>query len=139
MSKVLTAQLVKIVVPAGKATPTPPVGPALGARGVKAMDFCKEFNAKTSEYIQSIPIPTLIKISPDRTFTFQIRTPPVSYLIKKTLNGDINNEKKQITLKHIYEIAKIKSLDQDLNSLGLKRISKSIIGTAKSLGVEVVP
>ncbi|WWC64383.1 mitochondrial 54S ribosomal protein uL11m [Kwoniella dejecticola CBS 10117] len=146
MSKAVSAQLVKIVVPAGKATPTPPVGPALGARGVKAMDFCKEFNARTAQYTQSVPIPTLITISPDRTFTFQTRTPPVSWLIKKTLDldkgsGESMNKPtgKKLTLKHVYEIAKIKSTDEDLGAVGLERISRSIVGTAKSLGVEVVP
>ncbi|WWC91530.1 ribosomal protein L11 [Kwoniella dendrophila CBS 6074] len=144
MSKVIKSQLVKIVVPAGKATPTPPVGPALGARGVKAMDFCKEFNAKTATYQQSIPIPTLITISPDRTFTFSTRTPPVSWLIKKTLSidkgsGGTGELSQKLSLKHIYEIAKIKSLDDNLKSLGLEKISRSIIGTARSLGVQVVP
>ncbi|WVW85949.1 ribosomal protein L11 [Kwoniella bestiolae CBS 10118] len=141
-----SAQLVKIVVGAGKATPTPPVGPALGARGVKAMDFCKEFNARTATYTQSIPIPTLITISPDRTFTFSTRTPPVSYLIKKTLglekgSGEAMGKPTgtKLSLKHVYEIAKIKAGDEDLGALGLERIARGIVGTARSLGVEVVP
>ncbi|WVQ67202.1 ribosomal protein L11 [Kwoniella botswanensis] len=146
MSKVATAQLVKIVVPAGLAKPTPPVGPALGARGVKAMDFCKEFNARTANYVQSIPIPTLITISPDRTFTFTTRTPPVSYLIKKTLglekgSGEAMGKPtgSKLSLKHVYEIAKVKALDEDLAAVGLERIAKGVLGTARSLGVEVVP
>ncbi|WWD19470.1 ribosomal protein L11 [Kwoniella shandongensis] len=146
MSKPLTAQLVKIVVPAGKATPTPPVGPALGARGVKAMDFCKEFNARTSHFQTSLPIPTLITISPDRTFTFATRTPPVSYLLKKTAGLDkgsgeaMGKKMGSVTLKHVYEIAKIKcENDEELKSVGVERVARGVIGTAKSLGLEVVP
>ncbi|KAK8853060.1 ribosomal protein L11 [Kwoniella newhampshirensis] len=146
MSKPLTAQLVKIIVPAGKATPTPPVGPALGARGVKAMDFCKEFNARTSHFLPTLPIPTLITISPDRTFTFQTRTPPVSYLLKKTAGLDkgsgegMGKKMGSVTLKHVYEIAKIKcENDEGLKGVGVERVARGVVGTAKSLGLEVVP
>ncbi|WVR07814.1 ribosomal protein L11 [Kwoniella sp. DSM 27419] len=145
MSKAVTSQLVKIVVPAGKAAPTPPVGPALGARGVKAMDFCKEFNARTAHYQTSLPIPTMITINPDRTFSFTTRTPPVSYLLKKTTgvtqgSGEaMGKTVGQVSLKHIYEIAKVKCLDEDLNALGLEKVARGVLGTAKTLGLEVVP
>ncbi|WRT70401.1 ribosomal protein L11 [Kwoniella shivajii] len=146
MSKAVTSQLVKIVVPAGKATPTPPVGPALGARGVKAMDFCKEFNARTATFTPLLPIPTLITINPDRTFSFQTRTPPVSWLIKKTLglnkgSGEAMTKSTgtKLSLKHVYEIAKVKCQDEDLKGLGEERIARGVLGTARSLGVEVVP
>ncbi|WVO12796.1 ribosomal protein L11 [Cryptococcus depauperatus] len=145
MSRSAAAQVVKIVVPAGKATPTPPVGPALGARGVKAMDFCKEFNAKTAHYQLSLPIPTLITINPDRTFSFETRTPPVSYLLKKTTSLNkgsgqgITKVMGLVSLKHVYEIAKIKCMDEDLKAVGLERMAKGVIGTARSLGLQVVP
>ncbi|ADV20498.1 ribosomal protein L11 [Cryptococcus gattii Ru294] len=145
MSKAVAAQIVKIIVPAGKAAPTPPVGPALGARGVKAMDFCKEFNAKTAHYQTSLPIPTMITINPDRTFSFATRTPPVSYLLKKTTGIDKGSgqgmkvKTGQVSLKHVYEIAKIKCMDEDLKAAGLERVARGIVGTAKSLGLEVVP
>ncbi|ODO11548.1 ribosomal protein L11 [Cryptococcus amylolentus CBS 6273] len=144
MSKTIAAQVVKIVVPAGKAAPTPPVGPALGARGVKAMDFCKEFNARTAEFHTSLPIPTMITINPDRTFSFATRTPSVSYLLKKTTGlekGSGEGMKKvvgTVSVKHIYEIAKIKCMDEDLKTVGLEKVARGIVGTAKSLGLQVV-
>ncbi|RSH91660.1 hypothetical protein EHS25_009029 [Saitozyma podzolica] len=115
MSKAPVAQLVKIVVPAGKATPSPPVGPALGARGVKAMDFCKEFNARTAHLTPSTPTPTQITINPDRTFSFTFRTPPVSYLLKAAASIDKGSGSPgtskvgTVSLKHVYEIARIKA------------------------------
>ncbi|ORY28139.1 60s ribosomal protein l19, mitochondrial precursor [Naematelia encephala] len=139
-------QFVKLTVPAGKATPSPPVGPAMGARGVKAIDFCKEFNARTADYIPETPIPCLVKISPDRTFTFETRTPPVSYLLKKAAKIEKGNGLSRasptagrISLKHIYEVAKIKCLDPDLEVVGLEKVAKSVLGSAKTLGLEVVP
>ncbi|WVF73136.1 ribosomal protein L11 [Kwoniella sp. CBS 6097] len=145
MSKAVTSQLVKIVVPAGKATPTPPVGPALGARGVKAMDFCKEFNARTAHLQVSLPTPTLITINPDRTFSFTTRTPPTSYLLKKVSGIDkgsgeaMGKNVGKVSLKHVYEIAKIKCRDDDLGALGEERVARGVLGTARSLGLEVVP
>ncbi|WVQ77996.1 ribosomal protein L11 [Cryptococcus sp. DSM 104549] len=145
MSKAAVSQIVKIIVPAGKATPTPPVGPALGARGVKAMDFCKEFNAKTAHYQLSLPIPTLITINPDRTFSFETRSPPVSYLLKKTANIDKGSGEGRgkitgtVSLKHVYEIAKIKCQDPDMKAQGLRNVAAAVVGTATSLGLRVVP
>ena len=75
--------LVKLVVEAGKAAPAPPVGPALGSKGVKAIDFCKEFNARTAIYNQGMPIPVIIQVKPDRTFTFEMKSPPTSWLLMK--------------------------------------------------------
>ena len=75
--------LVKLVVEAGKAAPAPPVGPALGSKGVKAIDFCKEFNARTAIYNQGVPIPVIIQVKPDRTFTFEMKSPPTSWLLMK--------------------------------------------------------
>ncbi|KAK4684655.1 large subunit ribosomal protein L11, partial [Tremellales sp. Uapishka_1] len=146
MSKAPVAQIVKLVVPAGKATPSPPVGPALGARGVKAMDFCKEFNAKTAHLQPSVPTPTLITINPDRTFSFTFRTPPVSHLLKTAAgitkgSGTPGNGAKSgtVTLKHIYEIAKIKCRDEALGDVGEEKVAKGVIASARSLGLEIVP
>lgn len=138
-------QIVRLLIPAGKAAPTPPVGPALGARGVKSMDFCKEFNAKTAHIEPGVPTPTLIRVQPDRTFTFVTKTPPVSYFLKKTTGIEKGTGRPghdiigTITLKHVYEIAKIKSTDEHMKSLPLESIARMIVGSARSLGIQVVP
>ncbi|GLB33622.1 putative ribosomal protein L11/L12 [Lyophyllum shimeji] len=101
------AQVVRLLIPAGKAAPTPPVGPALGARGVKSMDFCKEFNAKTAHLEQGVPTPTLITVQPDRSFTFITKTPPASYFLKKAAGIEKGTGKPgheitgTISLKHV--------------------------------------
>lgn len=138
-------QIVRLLIPAGKAAPTPPVGPALGARGVKSMDFCKEFNARTAHIEPGVPTPTLIRVQPDRTFTFVTKTPPVSYFLKKTTGIEKGTGRPghdiigTITLKHVYEIAKIKSADEHMKSLPLESIARMIVGSARSLGIQVVP
>ncbi|KAF4602238.1 hypothetical protein EYR40_005443 [Pleurotus pulmonarius] len=139
------AQVVRILIGAGKAAPTPPVGPALGARGVKSMDFCKEFNARTAHIEPGVPTPTLITVQPDRTFTFVTKTPPASYFIKKAAGIDKGPGRPgheitgTISLKHVYEIAKIKSTDEHVKHLSLEAIARTIVGSARSLGVQVVP
>ncbi|RVX70684.1 hypothetical protein B0A52_05334 [Exophiala mesophila] len=144
-------QIVKLIVGAGNASPSPPVGPALGAKGVKSMDFCKEFNARTAHITPGIPIPARVIVRPDRSFTFDIRTPNTSWLLLqaagvKEIKGKIKGAKKpgtetvgQVSLKHIYEIAKIKQSEMRLSSLSLEGLCKSVIAQAKSVGVEVVP
>ncbi|KAG8624037.1 hypothetical protein KVT40_009013 [Elsinoe batatas] len=220
-------QLVKLLVGAGQASPSPPVGPALGSKGVKSMDFCKEFNARTSHYIPGTPIPALVTVRPDRSFTFQIRTPPTSTLlmsaagvapVKNKLRGAGNTAGPRslgaavaaqvasasksspspcpsssssgagaagsasgdgteaagglvaadgrgaygvdktgkasgkelmgnaklgtvgtVSLKHVYEIARIKSEETRLKGLGLEKIARSVVGQAGSMGVLVVP
>ncbi|KAG2152037.1 ribosomal protein L11, RNA binding domain-containing protein [Suillus cothurnatus] len=147
MSKALKAkdQLVRILIPAGKAAPTPPVGPALGARGVKSMDFCKQFNARTAHIEPGVPTPTLITVEPDRTFSFITKTPPTTYLLKKTAGIEKGTGRPghevtgTISLKHVYEVAKIKAKDTHLKHLKLESIASTVIGTAKSLGLQVVP
>ncbi|CAK5275745.1 unnamed protein product [Mycena citricolor] len=139
------AQLVRLLIPAGKAAPTPPVGPALGARGVKSMDFCKEFNAKTAHVEPGVPIPTMITVQPDRTFTFVTKSPPSSYFLKKAAGitkgaGKPGQETTgTISLKHVYEIAKIKALDEHMQHIPLESVARMIVGSARSLGVQVVP
>jgi len=134
----------RILIPAGKAAPTPPVGPALGARGVKSMDFCKEFNARTSHVEPGVPTPTLITVQPDRSFTFITKTPPTSYFLKKAAGIEKGTGRPgheiigTISVKHVYEIAKIKQTDEHLKHLKLESIARSVIGTARTLGVQVV-
>lgn len=135
----------RIVVDAGKAAPTPPVGPALGARGVKSMDFCKEFNARTAHFQPGVPLPTFITVQPDRTFTFITKAPVTSYLLKKAAGIEKGAAKPghevtgTISLKHVYEIAKIKATDDTMKHLRLEAIASTIIGSAKTLGLQVVP
>ncbi len=142
MAKKVTGQ-VKLQIPAGKATPAPPVGTALGPQGVNIMDFCKAYNAKTSGKDQEgLIIPVVITIYSDRSFTFITKTPPVPVLIKRAVNiakGSAEPHKTkvgEITLKQVEEIAKIKL--PDLNTVSLEAAMNSVKGTARSMGVNVV-
>ena len=141
----LVVSFKRLLVPAGKAAPTPPVGPALGAKGVKSMDFCKEFNAKTAHIEPGLPVPTLITINPDRTFTFITKTPPTAHFLKKAAGIEKGTGKPghsvagTISVKHVYEIAKIKQTDEHMRHLPLESIARTIVGTSKTLGIEVVP
>lgn len=147
MSKAVATKdvLVKLIVPAGGATPSPPIGPALGARGVKSIDFCKEFNARTSAYAQGVPLPVAITIRPNRTFTFDIKTPSTAYLLMKAAGIEKGSSEPgktlsgKLSLKHVWEIARIKQQDERLKGLELESICKSVVGTAKTLGLEVLP
>ena len=142
MAKKVTGS-VKLQIPAGKATPAPPVGTALGPQGVNIMDFCKAFNAKTSaKDKEGLIIPVVITIYSDRTFTFITKTPPVPVLIKRAVNlakgsGEPNKTKVgKITEQQVEEIAKIKM--PDLNCFTLESAKRSVKGTARSMGVDVV-
>ncbi|RUP51115.1 50S ribosomal protein L11 [Jimgerdemannia flammicorona] len=136
--------ILKILVPAGKATPSPPVGPALGQRGVKSIDFCKQFNERTKDILVETPIPTVITIKPDRTFTFVIKSPPTTYLLKNAAGIQKGASKPgtevggKVSLKHVFEIAKVKQNDENLKHLELKTIAGSIVGVARSVGIQVV-
>ncbi|KZO93264.1 mitochondrial 54S ribosomal protein YmL19 [Calocera viscosa TUFC12733] len=143
-TKAAKASFVRLLVPAGKAAPTPPVGPALGARGVKSMDFCKEFNARTSHIEVGVPIPTQINVNADRTFSFQIKSPPTAFFLKRIVGIEKGNGKHDqtigtISLKHIYEIAKIKAMDEHMSNIPLESIAKTVIATAKNNAVAVIP
>ncbi|KAH7370362.1 putative mitochondrial ribosomal protein L11 [Rhexocercosporidium sp. MPI-PUGE-AT-0058] len=148
-AKQATDQIVKLIVGAGQATPSPPVGPALGSKGVKSIDFCKEFNARTAHMTPGIPIPARVTVRPDRSFHFEIRTPTTSYLLLKAGNVELKKGKLKgksgneivgsISLKHVYEIAKIKQSELRLSGLSLEGLCKSVISSAKSVGVEVKP
>lgn len=139
MAKKVTG-MIKLQLPAGKATPAPPVGPALGQHGVNIMAFTKEFNAKTSNQPGMI-IPVVITVYQDRSFSFILKTPPAAVLIKKAIgmeSGSAEPNKKKIaklTQDQVREIAEMKMAD--LNAATLENAMKMIIGTAKSMGVEV--
>ncbi|KAF2195476.1 ribosomal protein L11 [Zopfia rhizophila CBS 207.26] len=168
-------QIVKLIVGAGQASPSPPVGPALGSKGVKSMDFCKEFNARTAHYTPGTPVPARITVRPDRTFTFSLRTPPTSTLLLSAAGvlptkskirgagnvpGPLNNHEGQkgrtstssptagnavkgtvgtVSLKHVYEIARIKRGETRLSGLSLEGLCRSVVAQAASVGVVVVP
>jgi large subunit ribosomal protein L11 len=142
MAKKVVGQ-VKLQIPAGKATPAPPVGTALGPQGVNIMEFCKAFNAKTSAKDQEgLIIPVVITIYSDRSFTFITKTPPVPVLIKRAVNlakGSAQPNKNkvgQISMQQVEEIAKIKM--PDLNCFSLEAAMECVKGTAVSMGVDVV-
>ncbi|MBM3788401.1 MAG: 50S ribosomal protein L11 [Acidobacteria bacterium] len=142
MAKKVTGQ-VKLQIPAGKATPAPPVGTALGPQGVNIMEFCKQFNAKTSgKDNEGLIIPVVITIFSDRSFTFITKTPPVAILIKKAIKlekgSPTPNKQKvgKITEKQIEEIAKLKM--PDLNSFTLESAIAQVKGACVSMGVDVI-
>lgn len=132
---------VKMQIPAGAATPAPPVGSALGPQGVNAMDFCKQFNARTA-HLKGQTVPVVVTVYVDRTFDFITKTPPVTELIKKKINlgkgSSRPHEQKvgKITWKDIEEIARIKL--PDLNANDIEQAKKIIAGSARSMGVEVI-
>jgi large subunit ribosomal protein L11 len=134
---------VKLQIEAGKATPAPPVGPALGQAQVNIMEFCKQFNARTqNKEMAGLIIPVVITVYADRSFTFVTKTPPASILLKKAAgidkgSGTPNKEKKgKVTEKQVREIATQKM--PDLNAASVESAIKSIKGTARSMGIEVV-
>lgn len=140
MAKKIVGQI-KLQIPAGKATPAPPVGPALGQHGVNIMAFCKEFNAKTADKAGYI-IPVVISVYQDRSFTFITKTPPAAVLIKKACgiesgSGEPNKKKvAKITKDKLREIAEVKL--PDLNATDVEAAMSMIAGTARSMGVEVI-
>lgn len=133
---------IKLQIPSGKANPSPPVGPALGQRGLNIMEFCKAFNAQTQNMEPGIPIPVVITAYGDRTFSFVTKTPPVSYFLKKaagltkgsTTPGTATIGK--VTMEQVREIAKTKM--QDLNANDIEGASQMIVGSARSMGIEIV-
>ncbi len=133
---------INLTIPAGAANPSPPVGPALGQHGVNIMEFCKAFNAKTEELGKGVPIPVVITVYEDRTFTFITKKPPASHFIKqaaKVKKGSSNPSKDivaQISMKQVREIAEQKM--QDLNAHDIDNAARIIAGSARSMGIEVV-
>jgi large subunit ribosomal protein L11 len=133
---------IKIQIPAGKANPAPPVGTALGPRGLNIIEFCKAFNAATQNHKPGVPTPVLITAYADRSFTFILKTPPASYLIReaaKLEKGSSEAGKKtvgQVTAAQVTEIAKVKM--QDMNAYDVNAAYQMIKGTAVSMGIEVI-
>jgi large subunit ribosomal protein L11 len=140
MAKKLAGTL-KLQVPAGQANPSPPVGPALGQRGINIMEFCKAFNARTQEMEPGAPCPTIITYYQDKSFTMDIRTPPASYFLKKAakLKSGATVPGKQtagtVTVAQVREIAEAKM--KDLSANDLDQAMKIILGSARSMGIEV--
>ncbi len=142
MAKKVTGTI-KLQVPAGKANPSPPIGPALGQAGVNIMEFCKAFNAKTGEMEPGIPLPTVITVYQDRSFTFETKTPPASFFLKKEAkiqkgSGEVGKGATvgRVNRKQVKEIAEAKM--QDLNAADIDAAMKMIEGSARSMGIEVV-
>ena len=132
---------IKLQIPAGQANPSPPVGPALGQHGVNIMEFCKAFNAETQSMEQGMPIPAVISVYSDRSFTFITKTPPAAELLKKAAgitkgSGTPNSEKVgQVTRAQLEEIVKLK--EPDLNAANTDAAVRIIAGSARSMGLEV--
>jgi large subunit ribosomal protein L11 len=139
MAKKIVANI-KLQVSAGKATPAPPVGSALGPHGLNIMDFCKAFNAKTAKQ-EGLIIPVVVTVYSDRTYSFITKTPPAAVLLKKAANiakgsGEPNKNKVgKVTMKDVREIAQLKM--PDLNASNIEAAMKIVLGTARSMGVEV--
>ena len=133
--------MVKLQLPASKATPAPPVGTALGPHGVAIMDFCKQFNAKTAKEPDGMIIPVLVTIYSDRTFTFILKTPPASELLKRAagiVKGSPEpnrNKVGKLSRKQVEEIAKMEL--PDLNTTNMEAAVRSIMGTARNMGIEI--
>ena len=133
---------INLQVPAGQANPSPPIGPALGQRGVNIMEFCKSFNARTKDIEPGTPIPVKITVFSDRSFNFEMRTPPASFFLKKA--AKVGSGAKDpgrgvagsVTMAQVREIAKLKL--KDLNTDDLEQAARTIAGSARSMGLQVV-
>lgn len=132
---------INLQVPAGQANPSPPIGPALGQRGVNIMEFCKAFNAKSKDTEQGTPIPVTITVYSDRSFSFVMRTPPASFFLKKAAKLGSGSKEPgrtvvgKVTMDQVREIAKLKM--KDLNTEDVEAAAKTIAGSARSMGLEV--
>ena len=140
MAKKITGYI-KLQVPAGAANPSPPIGPALGQRGLAIMEFCKQFNAQTQKLEKGSPIPVVITVYQDRSFTFEMRTPPVSFFIKKAANVESGSKTPgrdragTVTKEQVREIAQQKM--KDLNCDSIEAAMRMVEGSARSMGIEV--
>ncbi|MDR2417140.1 MAG: 50S ribosomal protein L11 [Holosporales bacterium] len=137
------AGYIKLQVPAGKANPSPPIGPALGQRGLNIMDFCKAFNAQTQNFEPGTPLPVVISAYVDRTFSFIVKTPPVSFFLKKAAGIEKGSKTAgrggfigKVTMAQVREIAEKKK--QDLNAWDTEAAAQMVKGSARSMGLEVV-
>ena len=141
MAKKITGYI-KLQVPAGAANPSPPIGPALGQRGVNIMEFCKAFNGQTGDMEKGMPIPTVITVYADRSFSFEMKTPPATYFLKRAAGLKSGSKEPgkavagRVTRSQVREIAEAKM--KDLNANDLDAASKIIEGSARAMGLEVV-
>jgi large subunit ribosomal protein L11 len=147
MAKKVMGQI-KLQVPAGAAVPSPPIGPALGQRGLNIMEFCKGFNAKTADMNKGDPCPVIITYYQDKSFTFEIKTPPATFLLKKAAGLKIGKKPAsgsktpgrakvgKVTMAQVREIAKVKM--KDLNANDIDAAAKTIMGSARAMGLDVV-
>ncbi|XP_068236874.1 large ribosomal subunit protein uL11m [Palaemon carinicauda] len=144
VEKVVHSNIIRAIIPSGMAVAGPPLGPVLGQRGLNIASFCKDFNARTAHYKEGIPLPCRIHVNSDRTYNLIIHHPTTTYFLKQAAGvqrGAMYTGKEvcgKITLKHVYEIAKIKAEDPPLQLTPLKQVCELVIGCARSIGIEVV-
>uniref|UniRef100_A0A7S3LT42 Large ribosomal subunit protein uL11m n=1 Tax=Palpitomonas bilix TaxID=652834 RepID=A0A7S3LT42_9EUKA len=131
----------KLLVPAGKASPSPPVGPALGQKGINIMEFCKAFNADTNQYLDNLKLPVTVIAYKDRSFEYSVKTPPSSFFLKqaagigKGARSPGKDVAGQLSVRAIYEIAKVKAADEP--GCNLQSVCKTLMATAKSMGLQI--
>jgi large subunit ribosomal protein L11 len=132
--------LLKLFIPAGGATPAPPIGPALGQKGIKAMEFCRQFNEASKDYLPGIPLRTRVYCKADRTFTFEVGPPTTIWLLKKAANIEKASSEKRVAsldCRYAYEIALVKSKDPSFLHLPLQFVYRSVLATARTCGINV--
>lgn len=138
-----SSALIKLYVNAGQATPAPPIGPSLGQVGIKAIDFCKQFNEQSKNFFPGTPLPVKIYAKSDRTFTFLVKVPTTFHLLKVACQFEKGNSAGETIAKVpasvIFEVAKIKARDPTFFSVPLKSVFRSVLATARQIGIEVVP
>lgn len=147
MGSRIVKHVLKFALPANKAAPAPPVGPRLGQMGVNIMQFCKDFNAATAHYVDGTPLTTVVTAYTDRSASFNIRSPPVSHLLKRAAGVEKGSAHQgtghatvgSVSLKHVYEIALLKQRDTHLRHLSLQALCSTIIATAKTCGIAIDP
>jgi len=132
---------IKLQVPAGAANPSPPIGPALGQRGLNIMEFCKTFNAKTQDQEKGMPIPVVITVFSDKSFSFDMKTPPASYFLKKAAKLDSGSKAPGRDFRGVVTMAQVRTIAEakmkDLNATNVDAAMQMIIGSARSMGIEV--